>query len=82
MQTISASVAAGMQSQINVKNKDFEGSEHTIKFILLFDQLFDIFNTKRKLNRRFKRQISLETIEEYTKFLYTAEKFIKVLTII
>lgn len=81
-QTLSNSVASALQSQLNLKNPDFAKSEATIEFILYINNLFDIFNSKRKTNIRFKRPICIETISEYHAYFEKAEKYIRELKII
>lgn len=78
----SNSMASALQCQLDNKNPDFAGCEATIKFILFFINLFDIFNSKSKHLIRFKRPISAITISEYKEYFKDASKYINGLKII
>lgn len=72
-QTISDSTASSIEFLDEViKHEDFANSSATVKYLRIFNNLFDIMNTKQKhLNDKYKRPISwrnISEIEEYFKF--------------
>lgn len=81
-QTISLSVAAALQNQINRKNKDFIGCEATIEFLTVFNNLFDVFNSKSKFGKRFKRPLRQDTFDEYNNYFEYAVDYIENLKIL
>lgn len=81
-QTLSHSVAAALQSLLNARNQQFEGCEATIKFILIVNNLFHIFNSKRKYNIKFKRPFCKETFVEYNEYFDMAEKYLQELKVV
>ena len=80
-QTLSSSVAAGLSYFLKEGNIDFVGCEATIKFITIFDNLFDILNSKHKFSCRFKRPFCKNTYQEYLTFFDTAESYIRSLKV-
>lgn len=60
VQTLSASSANSLQYLVDAGCNEFIGAEATIKFTKIFNDLFDIFNTKHaKSSNEFKNPINI-----------------------
>ncbi|GAB6025321.1 hypothetical protein CHUAL_014023 [Chamberlinius hualienensis] len=57
-QVLSSSVGNAISYLINEKHEQFQGAESTAEFCVLFDKLFDVFNSKNRLAKYFKAGIS------------------------
>lgn len=76
-QLLSRSVSIALQYCREVlKLKEFEDSEGTEKFILLFNNLFDIFNTRRLTQHGLSHPLSCNNKEEIYEFLDKATEYI------
>lgn len=82
VQTLSASTANSMQYLLDAGCYEFVGAEATIKFTKMFNDLFDVFNTKHKINSNdFKMAISANNEEKIFKFFEEAKTYIQGLEI-
>lgn len=78
VQTLSESTAASMEFLMHKNIQKFTGAEHTIKFIRVWDRLFDVFNSKKELNGNlFKSILSHKNAAEIFKFFDDAIEYIK-----
>ena len=78
VQSLSSSVADAISfCKDNLKMTLFQGSEATIKFIRIFDRLFDIFNSRNPLGKGFKAPISVSNYYFICNFLTECEIYIK-----
>lgn len=82
VQTLSLSVADAIEYLTEAGIPEFQGSEATVEFIRIFNNLFDIMNSKSKYGKEFKRPISKETAEEYFSFFQVADTYIRELQIL
>lgn len=77
VQTLSQSVADSLQFLIDTNVEEIQGALPTIKFIRIFNQLFDVFNTKStKSKNEFKNGINSENECEIFNFLQEAKSYI------
>lgn len=74
-QTISNSVADALD-YLKTKDLNFVDCEATVEFLKIFNNLFDIFNSKNFFNSSFKRPFSSSTKAEYFNFFDKAKKYI------
>lgn len=66
-----------------MKLKAFLNSEATTKYIRIFNNLFDIMNSKiNHTNAAFKRPISESSLQEFQEFFKEAKTYIKSLKLI
>ena len=56
-QLLSESVASSLQFCLNEKLPGFEGCESTIKFIRIFNNLFDILNSRNLKSTEYKNPL-------------------------
>lgn len=65
-----------------MKNEKFSNSGPTTKFFRVFNNLFDIMNTKKNhCDARYKRPFSEETIGEFTEYFSQTKDYINGLTL-
>ena len=76
-QLLSESVATSLQFCLENNLKDFQGCEATIKFIMIFNNLFDIFNSRNLCSRDFKKPIQYKNAHSIKEFLIHAETYIR-----
>ena len=76
-QLLSESVATSLQFCLDEKLSDFKGCEATIEFIKIFNNLFDVLNSRNLCSSGFKRPISEKNSSEIISFLEEAETYIK-----
>ena len=77
-QTLSSSVADAIEYCTNdLKLKAFEGSEATVKFIRLFDHLFDVLNSRNTFAKGFKSALRLGNKQSWNPFLDDCYQYIK-----
>ena len=80
-QTISASVADAIEFCDQVlKFPAFRGSSPTVKFIRMFDHLFDVFNSRNLLGKYYKSPLQESNQEAWQPFLQRAMQYVKGLT--
>ena len=80
-QSLSSSVADALvccREQLNLPA--FSGSEGTVNFIVLFDRLFDVLNSRNPLAKGFKAPLSSANFSFVDTFLSHAEQYIMSLT--
>lgn len=80
VETLSASTAGCMELLMKHGEAGFQQVEPTIRFILIFDKLFDIFNTKKNNEQRnniFKTALSSLNSAEILSSFQEAEKYIE-----
>lgn len=78
-QTISNSVATSID-YLNKEAKldDFRGSEATTQYLRIFNNIFDIMNTKQgHTDKKFKRPFTEETIDEFIAYFQMVKNYIK-----
>ena len=76
-QAFSASVADAIEYCNKVLGlPQFAGSEATVRFIRLFDHLFDVLNSRSCVGKGFKRGLSASTKYIWEPFLDSATKYI------
>lgn len=56
-QTLSLNVAASLKYLCESENLNFKNCKPTAKFISIFNNIFDVCNSKSKFGREFKRPI-------------------------
>lgn len=78
-ETMSNSTATSIEYlDTKMKLQQFSNSHGTAKYLRIFDNLFDVMNSKiNHTDADFKRPISNETIQEFSKFFETSRKYIK-----
>ena len=76
VQLLSESVATSLEYCASEGLKGFQGCEGTIKFIRMFNNLFDVFNSRNLRSYGFKAPISLNNIASFTAFLNDAKCYI------
>jgi len=77
-QTLSSSVADALdfiREDLNIP--EFQGSKATSEFIRLFDGLFDAFNSKNVLGRKFKAPLKIENETEWLPLFAEAQTYIQ-----
>lgn len=72
-QTLSNSVAKAIELLRKLGYESFSNSQPTESFITLFNDLFDIFNSRSAFGRDFKSPIKSENLNEKIKFLNDAK---------
>lgn len=80
VQTLSASTADSLESLMKHGVPDFEDAAATIRFVRLFNDLFDIFNTKSddiQTDNIFKRALSTQNHQEIFALFEFATHYIK-----
>lgn len=83
VETFSKSTADSMQYLMENGYPEFENAEPTIRFTLIFDRLFDIFNSREDKNDDiFKNTLSNQNANEIFEFFATTTTYIKGLKII
>lgn len=55
---------------------DFIDSKATSNFIIISNNLLDIFNSKNRLGKYFKPSNSVDTVAEYLEFFENAQNYI------
>lgn len=81
-ETMSKSVADGLELLLGQENPDFTGASCTIKFIRMVDRLFDVFNSKTILKEDiFKRALNENNQNEVFKFLQSCIECIQKLSV-
>lgn len=82
VQTLSESTAASIDLLMKKGVVEFDGAESTIVFIRMFNQLFDVFNTKHdESDNPFKRALSVNNASEIFELFENAINYIKSLKI-
>lgn len=78
-QTLSNSTASSLEYLDKVMHEEnFLGSEGTVEYCRLFNNLFDIMNTKPKhCDGKYKQPMSEETINQFRSYFEFAQKYIK-----
>lgn len=77
VQTLSASTANSMEYLMKAGFDEFSEAEPTIEFIKIFNNMFDIFNTKSKRSsNEFKNAVSADNKEAVFKYLEYANEYI------
>lgn len=78
-QTLSNSSASSIEYLDTIMNEnDFLGSKGTVQYCRVFNNLFDIMNTKPKhCDERYKRPMSEETINQIRNYFEFSQKYIK-----
>lgn len=80
-QTLSSSVADAIEfCREDLKLPQFKGSEATVKFIRLFDRLFDCLNSRNPLAKGFKAPLRPGSRGTWISFLEKAKDYIRALT--
>lgn len=80
-QTLSSSVASSMKSLMDRGNSDFQGCAGTIKFIKMFDKIFDVLNSDVfRADNIYKTPITPSSKDRIFNFLDKAVGYIKGLT--
>lgn len=85
VETLSSSNADAMEFLMKNGNRDFYGAAATIKFIRIFDRLWDVMNThriRRDTPNVFKSALNQENRDEVFTFLQEAKNYIISLQII
>lgn len=78
VQTLSLSVAKSLSFLENdLHHKDFEGAGPTIEFITIINNLFDVFNSRNLLSKRYQKPITRENFSEIFEYLNEAKIYIK-----
>ena len=76
-QTFSSSVADAIEFCDKTLNlKQFNGSEATVKFIRLINDLFDVLNSRNPLGKSYKAPLSVTNKSEWEPFLETAFNYL------
>ena len=79
-QTLSSSVADAIDyCRDNLKLPQFKGSEATVKFIRVFDQLFDILNSRNPCAKGYKAALRRSNKETWDAFFEKAYSYIMAL---
>ena len=77
-QAISSSVADAIEyCNVELKLKQFEGSEATVRFLRIFDRLFDTLNSRSCQGKGYKAPLSRENKSFWEPFLNSASSYIK-----
>lgn len=80
-QTLSLSVAAALEYLRESNNEDFNDCQPTVKFIKIFNNIFDICNSRSKFGLGFKQPINKETSAMFFEYIDEAIEYIKNLKI-
>lgn len=75
-QLLSESVASSLLYCLEQQLPGFSGCEATIKFIKLFNSLFDVFNSRNLHGKGLKAPIGVRNYSEVYSFLVTAREYI------
>lgn len=79
-QSLSSSVADALVfCREHLYLPEFAGCDATVNFILIFDRLFDIFNSRNPLAKGYKAPLRSSNFSFVDKFLCEAEKYIMAL---
>lgn len=77
-QALSASVADAIEYlNLDLQHPDFKNSEATVKFLRLFNNLFDIMNSKNLLSKGYKTPLQSSNEAFLSHFLEEAEIYIE-----
>ena len=77
-QTLSSSVADALEyCEGKLKLPQFQGCGPTVKFIRVFDRLFDVLNSRNPLARNFKAPVRASNYQYTKKFLDEANEYIR-----
>lgn len=79
VETLSKSVADSMQFLMDQNIEEFQHAGATIRFIRMFDNLFDVMNTQRIMNshpNKFKSALNFNNQDELFSFLREAKDYI------
>ena len=77
-QVLSSSVADAIEYCSNVlKLEQFQGCEATVKFIRVFDHLFDVLNSRNPLAKGYKTALRVTNKATWEPFLNKAHEYIK-----
>lgn len=80
-QTLSNSVATALEYLEKDRcDPEFLGAEATVKFLKIFDGLFDVLNSRNLLSKGLKSPLSVENFSGVFQFLKEAETYIKSLS--
>lgn len=83
VETFSASNARSMEFLMKQGHPEFMGAEHTIRFIRIFDDLFNVFNsTDNSKENPLKNPMSPENTEQISQLFEIASEYIRGLKII
>ncbi|XP_049947543.1 uncharacterized protein LOC126455824 [Schistocerca serialis cubense] len=80
-QVLSNSVADAIQYCCDMKLPGFEQASATVKFIRIFNCLFDVCNSRTLLQSGFKQALNTENFSDVEGFLLKAQRYIKELTV-
>ena len=76
-QELSSSVADALEYCANTLHlKQFEGCEATVKFILMFDRLFDVLNSRNPIAKVFKSALRINNTSAWDSFFSTVNECI------
>ena len=76
-QALSSSIADALEYCANtLKLRQFQGCEATVKFIRIFDRLFDVLNSRNPLAKGFKSALRMKNKSSWDPFLSTAYEYI------
>ncbi len=76
-QTFSSSVADAIEyCTLTLKLPQFQGSEETVKFIRLFNRLFDVLNSRNPLGKGYKSALRITNKNSWYPFLDLAYQYI------
>lgn len=75
-QLLSESVALSFEFCVQEGMHQFRGCEATVRFIRIFDKLFDVLNSRNLKAAAFKRPIQASNWEEVAELLSSARKYI------
>ncbi|GBN12744.1 DNA transposase THAP9, partial [Araneus ventricosus] len=81
-QTLSESVANALDWLANdLKKAEFKGCDATVRFIRLFDKLFDSLNSRNLLSKGFKSPIKMDNAKTFFDFYNECDLYLRNLTI-
>jgi len=75
-QLLSDSVATSLEFCLKEQIPGFEGCSATINFVRMFNDLFDVFNSRNLHAHGFKRPLQVSNYVEYYSFLMTARSYL------
>lgn len=76
-QLLSESVAASLEFCLDEQLSEFAGCKATIKFITVFNKLFDVLNSRNLFFSSFRSPLERKNADEVTGFLREAETYIR-----
>lgn len=76
-QTLSSSVADAIELCQEMQLDGFQDTEATVKFIRMFDKLFDILNSRNPYGRAMKTPLRMENENYWRPFLQEAISYLK-----